>query len=87
MTRLNIVLLLLVIFSAVGVVASQHQSRKLFVELQQYQDMQKQYEIEWGQLQLEQSTWAMHSRIEQIASHERKMQVPDPARVQMVVRP
>ena len=32
------------------------------------QEATKQLEVEWGQLQLEQSTWAMHARIEKIAS-------------------
>jgi len=35
-------------------------------------------------LQLEQSTWAMHSRIEQIAAQQMQMQVPDAKRVQVV---
>jgi cell division protein FtsL len=40
--------------------------------------------VEWGQLQLEQSTWAMHSRIEKIAAKFLQMQVPETSRVQVV---
>jgi cell division protein FtsL len=70
--------------TALGVVTSQHKARKLYFELQQQNDAAKQFEIEWGQLQLEQSTWAMHSRIESIASKHMNMEVPDSKRIQVV---
>jgi cell division protein FtsL len=84
MTRLNLILFAVLIMTALGTVTSQHKSRKLYVELQQQQDRAKQYDVEWGQLQLEQSTWAMHSRIEQIAGQKLHMQVPDAKRIQVV---
>jgi cell division protein FtsL len=84
MTRLNLILFLLLIMTALGTVTAQHKSRKLYFELQQQQDAAKQYAIEWGQLQLEQSTWAMHARIEQIAEKKLQMQVPDAKRIQVV---
>ncbi len=84
MTKLNLILLAIVLAAALGAVASQHMARKLYVELQQQHDSANQYEIEWGQLQLEQSTWAMHARIEQIASNQLQMRVPDPAHIQIV---
>ncbi|WP_334108460.1 cell division protein FtsL [Methylobacillus sp.] len=84
MVKLNIILFLVLIAAALGVITSQHKARKLYIELQQQEDSAKQYEIEWGQLQLEQSTWAMHSRIEQIAERRLNMQVPDAARIQVV---
>lgn len=84
MTKLNLILFMVVLACALGTVASQHKARKLYIELQQQQDLAKQYDIEWGQLQLEQSTWAMHSRIEQVASSQLRMQVPDPAKIQIV---
>jgi cell division protein FtsL len=84
MTRLNLILFFALIMTALGTVTAQHKSRKLYVELQQQQDRAKQYGVEWGQLQLEQSTWAMHSRIEQIAGERLNMQVPDPRRIQVI---
>ncbi|HLD08427.1 MAG TPA: cell division protein FtsL [Methylophilaceae bacterium] len=84
MTRLNLILFLLLIIIALGMVTSQHKARKLYFELQQQQDAAKQYAIEWGQLQLEQSTWGMHARIEQIAEKQLQMQVPDVKRIQVV---
>ena len=84
MTKLNLILFFVLILTALGTVTSQHKARKLYVELQQQQDHAKQFEIEWGQLQLEQSTWAMHSRIEQIAAERLHMQVPDAKRIQVI---
>ena len=84
MTKLNLILFFVLFLTALGTVTSQHKARKLYVELQQQQDYAKQFEVEWGQLQLEQSTWAMHSRIEQIASERLHMQVPDAKRIQVI---
>ena len=60
MLRLNLLLLAALIACALALVTSQHQARKLYVELQKEQELAKQIEVEWGQLQLEQSTWATH---------------------------
>ena len=60
-------LTLAVVFSALGVVYSKHQSRRLFVELYELQQQRDAMNVEWGQLQLEQSTWATHGRIEKTA--------------------
>lgn len=84
MIRLNFILFAVLIVTALGVVAAQHKARKLYFELEQAQDTARQYEIEWGQLQLEQSTWAMHSRIESIAGRHLNMEVPDSKRIQVV---
>jgi len=69
---------------ALGVVTSQHKARKLFSELQQEQELSRQLEVEWGQLQLEQSTWATHARIEKIASKTLQMRIPDANRIQVI---
>ena len=84
MTKLNLILFMVLILTALGTITAQHKARKLYFELQQQQDASKQYDIEWGQLQLEQSTWAMHARIEQIAEQQLHMQVPDNKRIQVV---
>lgn len=84
MSRTHIALLVLVVACALGVVNRQHHARQLFVSLQQEQTRQRQLEVEWGQLQLEQSTWAMHGRIEKLASERLQMQVPPALRVQIV---
>ena len=84
MTRLNLILALILIGCALGVVTSQHKARKLFVELQQEQELTTQLDVEWGQLQLEQSTWATHARIEKIAGSTLQMHVPDAKRIQVI---
>jgi cell division protein FtsL len=84
MAKLNLILVAVLMLCAVGLITSQHKARKLYIELQREQEMSKQYEVEWGQLQLEQSTWAMHARIEKIATSILHMKVPDPTRVQVV---
>jgi cell division protein FtsL len=66
-------------------VTSQHKARKLYVELQKEQEIARKLDVEWGQLQLEQSTWAMHARIEKIASGQLMMRVPPASRIQIVV--
>jgi len=65
-------------------VTSQHKARKLYVDLQKEQEVARKLEVEWGQLQLEQSTWAMHARIEKIASGQLMMRVPAAGRIQVV---
>ncbi len=87
MTRISALLFTVLIVCALGLVGSQHQARKLFVELQAKQERTRALEVEFGQLQLEQSTWATHSRIESVASRELKMRVPPMARVRVVPPP
>lgn len=82
--RFNLILLAILIGCALALVTSQHKARKLYVELQKEQDLAKQLEIEWGQLQLEQRTWAMHARVEKIAARDLQMKVPPASRIQVV---
>ena len=84
MTRLNLILFFVLIAVALGVVTSQHKARKLYFELEQQEEMSGKYETEYGQLQLEQSTWAMHSRVEELAAKKLSMQVPDAKRIQVI---
>ena len=84
MTRVNFVLLLLLVACALSVVTSQHRARRQFTEWQEEQDKAKQLEVEWGQLQLEQSTWATRSRVERIATQAMHMRLPDRMQTQVV---
>ena len=85
MARINLILLLALTACALGLVTSQHQARKLFAELEHEQQQAKQLDVEWGQLQLEQSTWAMHARVEKIARERLRMRVPDAKHTQVVM--
>lgn len=84
MLRLNFFLLLLVLVLALSAVTSQHRARKYFVELQAEKDRAQQMEVEWGQLQLEQSTLALPARVEGIASRQLQMQMPQSQQIQFV---
>ena len=79
-------LLALLTACALGLVTSQHKARKLFAALEREQEQAKLLDVEWGQLQLEQSTWAMHARVEKIARNRLQMSVPDARRTQVVIR-
>ena len=83
-TRMTLGLLAVLIACALALVTSQHRARKLHVELRSEQEFARQLDIEWGQLQLEQSTWSMHARVEKIAGRTLGMRVPPASRVQMV---
>jgi cell division protein FtsL len=69
------------VICALGVVTSQHKARKLFQALEAEQDRAKQLEVEFGQLQLELSTWATPPRIEKIARDSLKMRIPEAAKI------
>ena len=70
-------LALAVLFSAVAVIDAKHESRKRFVALQSLEQERDRMNVEWGQLQLEQGTWATHSRIESIAYKRLQMVIPE----------
>jgi len=75
---------LLVVLSALSVIYSTYQTRKLVAEFQQLQNMRNDMEVEWGQLLLEQSTWGSFNRVERLASKRLKMIVPEPNKIVMV---
>ena len=84
MTRLNLLLTLILVACALSVVTSQHNARKLFVELEKEQELARQLAVEWGQLQLEQSTWAMPTRVEKIAARQLQMQLPSGEKIEFI---
>lgn len=84
MFKLNIFLVFILIASALGVVTSQHMVRKLFMALENEKGIERKLDVEWGRLQLEQSTLIMHGRIEQIAKERLNMTVPAASSIQIV---
>ena len=86
MARLNLLLLAVLTLCALGLVTSQHKARKLVFAHEREQSRARQIDVEWGQLQLEQSTWGMHRRIERLARDRLRMAMPEPQRVQIVQR-
>lgn len=69
----NIALVALVMVSALGVVHAKHRNRMLYVELRDVQTARDDLNVDWGRLQLEQSTWATHSRVEAVARKKLSM--------------
>ncbi|MCX7175639.1 MAG: cell division protein FtsL [Proteobacteria bacterium] len=84
MLRLNLILMILALASAIGTVASNHRARKMYAEIEHEQARMRDLEVEWGQLQLEQSTWAGHARVEQIARNKLHMKSPGPGQVMTI---
>lgn len=70
-------LLTLVLGSALTVIYVKHQSRVLFAELRTLQKQQDQQVIQWGRLQLQNTTLATHSNVEARARKNLKMRLPD----------
>ena len=79
------VLSAVVMVSAIAVVMVKHESRKHFIALQVLEKERDQMNVEWGRLQLEQGTWATHSRVERIAREKLHMFMP-PTKSVVVVK-
>ena len=75
---------LLCLFSAIGVVYVRDSNRRMFTQLQLLQKNRDKLYVEWGQLLLEESTWATQARVQRIAMRKLNMQVPPPASIIMV---
>lgn len=75
------------VLSALALVYTKHESRKLFVELEALTHERDQLNIEWGQLQIEQSTWSTHARIEQVATEDLSLVRPEATEIYVIERP
>ena len=62
--RLNVLLLIALLACALILVKTQYQARHLFIELERSQTEARQLEVEWSQLQLDQSSLGKHERIQ-----------------------
>lgn len=71
-----VLLVVAVMASAIGSIYAKHEARKSFMELQQLNVKRDKMEVEWGQLQIEQSTWSTYARVEQLARESMKMRPP-----------
>ncbi|MFA9276063.1 MAG: cell division protein FtsL [Candidatus Aquirickettsiella gammari] len=80
--RLNVFIGLLLVLSALSLINAQYQARRLFIEMERAQTLSQQFEIEWTQLKLDQSTFGKHSRIEAVANKELGMVHVTPDRTQ-----
>jgi cell division protein FtsL len=70
--------------SAAAAVYLKHRSRELFVELERLDTRRDNLDIEWGQLQLEQSAWSTHAFVERVASAKLHMGMPPPKEIEII---
>lgn len=78
---------LVCVLSSMAMVYTKHESRKLFVELEALTQERDELNIEWGQLQIEQSTWATHARIERVATDDLSLARPESSDIYVIERP
>jgi cell division protein FtsL len=83
--RFTVALLgLALLVSSLGVIYGKHEARSRFTELQRLTRARDELDIEWGQLQLEQSTWATNGRVESVARDELHMVIPQASDLRIV---
>jgi cell division protein FtsL len=70
--------------SAAAAVYIKHRSRQMFVELERLDTSRDNLQIEWGQLQLEQSAWSTHAFVERVASAKLHMAMPPPKEIEII---
>ena len=76
-----------VVVSAIWVIKTKHQSRQLFVELESLNRERDRLQVDWGRLQLEQSAWGTHARVETLATEELSLHRPMPEQIVVVAEP
>lgn len=81
---ITLMLTLMIMMSAIGVVNSSHLSRQLFAEQSLLLDKNDQLQLEWAQLLLEQSAWSSPDRLENIATKQLEMRIPETEDTQLV---
>lgn len=69
-------LVVLFFASALAVIISKYHSRLVFIEIQKQEKMLDNYEVEWGQLQLELTTLTEENRVESVAKEQLKLKMP-----------
>lgn len=75
-SRVLIILAVMVLLSALAVIYSKYYSRQLFLDIQQQERALEQYEVQWGQMQLELTMLADQNRVEVVARERLKLVIP-----------
>ena len=87
MTRLNLVLLLALLCSAIYLVHVQYESRRLFIELERATAESRRLEQENDSLEVERRTQATPLRVEKLAKEKLQMRTATPAITQYLTYP
>jgi cell division protein FtsL len=74
MTRVDILLTIVLVLSSLVLVESQHRHRRSYIELERAQQAEAKLQVQWNQLQLEQSRLTKASLIAEAAARDLKMQ-------------
>lgn len=82
-----LVLAACVVASGVWIVSVEHRSRQLFMATEDLNRELDRLQIDWGRLQIEQSTWGTHSRVEALARQRLRLTVPRDDQLVVVVEP
>lgn len=85
MSRVNVALAMVLVVCALAVIQAQHRSRTYFVELERLKKEARVLDEQWGQLQLEQSTWANPARVDMLARTQLGLVPPAPERIRVEV--
>ena len=80
MTRVNLILATLLVVCGLSLVTSQQRARRLFVDLERAQAKAQQLDVQWDQLQLEQTGMANAALIDSRARKDLAMQPLSAAR-------
>ena len=64
------------LLSALAVIYSKYYSRLIFIEIQKQERALDQYEVEWGQMQLELTMLAEQNRVELVAREQLRLVMP-----------
>lgn len=83
--RFSLLLMLLLVVCALSLVTSQYRARSLFIALERAQTQTRQLEMDWAQLEVDQSTYGKNARIEALARDNLHMVPLTPDRVQYLV--
>tara|TARA_B110000495_G_C22679215_1_gene400978 strand:- start:313 stop:600 length:288 start_codon:yes stop_codon:yes gene_type:complete len=80
----TLALLGLMMMLAIAVIYVTHLNRHSFSQYQAALQLRDELDIEWGQLLLEQSAQASHSRVEQLARKRLAMKAPEASQIVLV---
>jgi cell division protein FtsL len=74
--RLLAILTVVLVISALAVIYSKYYSRLIFIDIQKQERELDQREVEWGQTQLELTTFSEQYRVETVAREKLKLVLP-----------
>jgi cell division protein FtsL len=76
LSRVLIILAVITLLSSLAVIYSKYYARQIFLDIQQQEKALEQYEVQWGQMQVELTMLTDQNRVEAIAREHLKLQVP-----------